>query len=144
MDETEHVRELVTGELTQEYLRLKAAAGWKLVAVEWVRDTSRKGEAKTREEVPYGLQVSDDCRHLEENTSERQAMLLMLELIVQDTRLSEVAESLNRQGFRTRAGARWNAADVFDLLPRLIEVGAGAFSTKDWANRRVHMFRKAG
>jgi hypothetical protein len=60
----------------------------------------------------------------------------MLESIVQDHRLSQVAESLNARGFRTRQGKRWAPATVFDLLPRLIEAGPSLLSSAEWAERR--------
>ena len=57
-------------------------------------------------------------------------ILLALELIVQDFRLSQVATELNRRQYRTRAGTQWNAASVFELLPRLIDVGPRIFWRK--------------
>jgi hypothetical protein len=93
--------------------------------------------------VPYGLRVSPDCKHLEENAGEKQALVLMMDLIVQDAPLSLVAEELNRKGFRTRAGANWTPGSVFDMLPRLIQVGPRIFSSADWTARTRHLFRMA-
>jgi hypothetical protein len=45
----------------------------------------------------------------------------MLDLIARDQSVSEVAEELNRAGFRTRRGALWSRTAVFEMLPRLIE-----------------------
>jgi hypothetical protein len=47
-----------------------------------------------------------------------------------------VAEELNRRGFRTRAGGDWSPVAVFNLLPRLIEVGPRIFSSEEWIVRR--------
>ena len=73
---------------------------------------------------------------LEENPDEHQVLLLTMELIVQDQRLSQVAEELNKRGFRTRAGFAWNPASVFELLPRLIEAGPRIFTSAEWLERR--------
>lgn len=74
-----------------------------------------------RAEVPFGLRVTDDCVHLEENGVERGALVQMLDLIARDKSLSEVARELNRVGYRTRAGSPWTQTAVFNMLPRLIE-----------------------
>jgi hypothetical protein len=70
-------------------------------------------------------------------------LILMMDLIVQDAALSLVAEELNRKGFRTRGGAGWTPGAVFDLLPRLIEVGPRIFSSSEWTARTRHLHRLA-
>jgi hypothetical protein len=138
----EHIREVLTTPLSQEHLRQKSAAGWKLVAVEWEREVEAD-EAESRElkeEVPFGLRVASDCLHLEENPTEIQVLMLMMELIAGDRRLSEVAEQLNRKGFRTRSGFKWSQPSVFQLLPRLVEVGPRIFSSAEWIARRQQLF----
>jgi hypothetical protein len=77
--------------------------------------------------------------HLEEDATEKQAMMLILEMLIQDVRLPQVAVELNRKGFRTRAGNDWTPVAVFDLLPRLIEAGPRIFSSKEWAVRRPRL-----
>ncbi len=94
-----------------------------------------------REELPYGLQVAADCARLEENPAETQAILVMLEMIIQDIRLTRVAAVLNEKGFRTRSGAEWSPGAVFDLLPRLIEVEPRIFSSHEWAVRRPRILQ---
>jgi len=87
-----------------------------------VRTRGRRGKGLSAErEVPYGLRIAADCLYLEENPIERQALELMLDLIVTDQSLSQVAEELNRQGFRTRPGLKWTQVAVFNMLPRLVE-----------------------
>jgi len=86
--------------------------------------------------VPYGLKIAEDCVALEQDMQEREALLAMLEMIVQDKPLREIAEELNRRGFRTRASLQWTPGAVFDMLPRLIEVGPRVFSTQEWVIRR--------
>lgn len=79
------------------------------------------------EEVLFSLQVGDDCRHLQENIAEKQVLILIMEMIVQDRKLSQISDELNQRCYRTRQGKSWNPATVFHLLPRLIEVGSRIF-----------------
>jgi recombinase len=137
MANQERLREMISGPLDPDYLRQREAAGWRVAAVEWVRENSTATAApRAIEEVPYGMRVGPDCIHLEEDSTETQAMLLMLEMIVQEIRLPQVAEELNRKGFRTRAGSEWSPVAVFNLLPRLIELGPRIFSSEEWIERR--------
>jgi len=144
MANVERVREEMAAPPAPEYWRRMSEAGWRLTAVEWTRETAAGGSAPDpAEEIPYGLQIADDCVHLEVNPAEREALLFMLEMIVQDRGLMQVAAELNQRGFRTRRGTEWGPAAVFNLLPRMIEVGPHVFSQSDWAARRQRLF-KAG
>ena len=144
MSKLQRVREVPAGPLTPDYLSQKAKEGWRLTAIEWEREVEELAEAgPLTEEVPYGLRVAADCSHLEENASEKQALILMMDLIVQDAPLSLVAEELNRKGLRTRSGANWTPGSVFDMLPRLIQVGPRIFSSSEWTARTRHLFRMA-
>jgi hypothetical protein len=145
MSKLQRVREVPSDPLSPDYLNQKAKEGWRLTAVEWEREVeeSTASPGPLAEEVPYGLRVSADCSHLEENTAEKQALIQMMDLIVQDAPLSLVAEELNRKGFRTRTGANWTPGSVFDMLPRLIQVGPRIFSSTDWTARTRHLFRMA-
>jgi len=141
MGNEERVREAISTPPSDEYVREKAAEGWKLVAVEWARPTSADcpdaGEIK--EEIPYGLRVAGDCRHLEEDPDEKQAMLAMLAGIVDDKPLSQVADGLNAAGFRKRDGRPWTQTAIFYMLPRLIEAGPQIFSSEEWRARRAEV-----
>lgn len=144
MTKMQRVREVPSAPLTQDYVSQKAKEGWKLTAVEWEREVDEPaGPGPLAEEVPYGLRVSADCSHLEENPTEKQALIQMMDLIVQDAPLSMVAEELNRKGHRTRAGGNWTPGSVFDMLPRLIQVGPRIFSSNEWTARTRHLFRMA-
>lgn len=144
MSKLQRVREVPSDPLTPDYVSQKAKEGWRLTAVEWERDVEEAEQpGPLTEDVPYGLRVSADCSHLEENLGEKQALVLMMDLIVQDAPLSLVAEELNRKGFRTRAGANWTPGSVFDMLPRLIQVGPRIFSSGEWTARTRHLFRIA-
>src|ERR1039457_3737570 len=145
MSKLQRVREVPSVPLAQDYVSQKAKEGWKLTAVAWERDVEEPAAqpAPLTEEVPYGLRVSGDCSHLEENATEKQVLIQMMDLIVQDAPLSLVAEELNRKGFRPRRGANWTSGSVFDMLPRLIQVGPRIFSSTEWTARTRHLFRMA-
>ena len=92
----------------------------------WERELDAANAAYVREvDVPYGYKVAADTVHLEVEDAENSVLLLCMELIVQDQRLSQIAKELNKQGYRTRNGFIWNPASVFELLPRLIESRPG-------------------
>ncbi len=135
------VREAMASPPSADYVREKAEAGWRLVAVEWARPNDADGAdaGQIREEIPYGLQVAGDCRHLEENSIEKQAMLAMLAMIVDDRPLSQVADSLNREGFRTRDGRAWTQTAIFYMMPRIIQVAPQLFSSEEWRQRRAEV-----
>lgn len=146
MAKVERIREVLTQSLDPEHLKQRAEAGWKLIALEWQRETEGEasGPEPLAEEVPFGLRVAADCSRLEENPTEKQALVLMMELIVDDKPLSKVAEELNQQGFRTRQGTLWGPASVFNMLPRLIDIGPRIFSSEEWIDRRRRLLRMSG
>lgn len=87
--------------------------------------------------IPYGLRVSEDCRHLEVDETERDVMKLIVAMIAGDHPLSKIASELNGRGFRTRANGAWTQLQIFQLLPRIIEFGPEILSDKDWiANKK--------
>jgi hypothetical protein len=138
MARVERMREVLSGPLTAAHLDQKAGEGWKPVAVVWERETAN-GQAEPTdiaEDVPYGLKISENCLELEQDIQEKEALLVMLEMIIQDKPLSEIAESLNQRGFRTRHHTKWTPGSVFDMLPRLIEVGPRVFTSEEWVVRR--------
>jgi Recombinase len=142
MPKIERIRELVTGSVDMEYVRSKTEAGWKLVAMEWRREIpGEEQEAVLVEEIPYGLRVATDCSRLEEDPQERQVLVQMMELIVQDYSITLVATELNKRELRTRSGSPWTPVAVFNMLPRLIEVGPNIFSTDDWEARRERLLK---
>jgi len=143
MARVERIRESVAGPIDAEHMRQKTDAGWRLVALEWQRETpGEDAESETLiQEVPYGLRVAHDCLHLEEDPDEKNALITMMELIVREDPFSQVASELNRRGFRTRNGKEWSPVLVFNMLPRLIEVGPRIFSSEEWEERRERLMR---
>jgi len=140
MPRLQYTREVLSNPLTAADLERKARQGWKPVALIWAREVDDLGPqpplADITQPVPYGLKIAEDCVALEQDVQEREALIVMLEMVIQDKSLSAVAEELNRRGFRTRHNSNWTPGSVFDMLPRLIEVGPRVFSTEEWVVRR--------
>jgi Recombinase len=141
MAKIERIRQDVPASFGPEDMAQKTGQGWKLVAVEWEREVPEDEAAKrAAEEVPFGLQVvANDPPHLEENPTEREVLFLMMELTIQDGPYSAIADELNRRGYRTRQGMKWTPVSVFQMLPRLIEVGPRIFATEEWQQRRARL-----
>jgi hypothetical protein len=140
---TQRHRDLIGGEVTLDYFMRKMAEGWTLAAVEWVREVDdRPGIIKPLqvsihgEELPYGLQVAADGLHVEQNPLEKTILLMILEKIVREKRITEIAIDLNAAGLKTRRGTEWTPAEVFDLLPRLVEMGPKLLNSQEWVERR--------
>ncbi|HEX8984308.1 MAG TPA: hypothetical protein VF767_02715 [Bryobacteraceae bacterium] len=142
MARKEHFREPLAGSPTLESLGRRMAEGWRLSALEWEREAAGEIPEALQpaegwaEEIPYGLQVSDDATRLIENPAESEVITLALDMIVEDSPLSLVSDELNRRGYRTRGGAEWSAAALFDLLPRMIQVSPRLFSSEKWLKRQ--------
>jgi hypothetical protein len=143
MARVERIREALAGPVDAEHMRQRTEAGWRLVALEWQREI--KGEEPESEvmiqDVPYGLRVSTDCLHLEEDPDEKNALMMMMELIVREDPFSQIASELNQRGFRTRNGSPWTPVSVFNMLPRLIEVGPKIFSSGEWEARKDRLMK---
>ncbi len=135
----ERIRDVVSGPFSQQVIDQRVAAGWQMSSIEWRRelpDQETPSDGAYNEDIPYGLRISDDCQRLEVDPREQQALLLMMDLLVQDFSFSSIVSDLNEKGFRTREGGPWSRVSVFKMLPRLIEVGPRLFSTDDWKARR--------
>lgn len=134
-------RDLINGPLTLDYLVQKTAAGWKVSAVEWIREVDEAQRPQVAgvfldQEIPYGLRLSEDGSHLEQNPVEKTVLLLILDRIVRERRITEIAVELNAEGLRTRGGETWSPSAVFELLPRLIEAGPSLLKSSDWQDMR--------
>jgi hypothetical protein len=141
MPRKERIREPLTELPSVQYLRERVAAGWKLTALEWERD-NEAGTAETTqwvEDIPYGLRVSSDCSRLIDNPAEIEVIILALDMIVEDSPLSSVAHELNRRGYSTREGSPWSPTALFNLLPRMIDVGPRLFASQEWMTRRQRL-----
>jgi hypothetical protein len=137
------VRQVVSGGLeAAEILQHQTEKGWKLVAIEWEREIETADD-QLPGEVPFGLQIAPEAHRLEENPAEREILFQLMELIVQEGSYARIADELNRRGFRTRRGVDWSPVSVFEMLPRLIEVGPLVFQSPEWQKRRQHLSDKA-
>ena len=120
----------------------KARHGWKPATLIWVRE-AEDPRSTSRHEVPYGLRISGDCLHLEEDPVEMEVLRFLMESIVKDQSPAQTAAELNRLGFRTRDGAPWTQTSVFKLLPRLVDAGPGILSESGWPARRSQALASA-
>lgn len=144
MANKERIREPLSGLPTLEHLAERVGAGWKLVALEWEREAASAPAADRPlvvEEIPFGLRVADDCSGLVENQAERETIVIALDMIVEDRPLSQVADELNRRGYRTRADQPWTPSALFTLLPRMIQIGPRVFNSQEWTTRRQRLPR---
>lgn len=141
MSKIERMRDALASPPEPGYWEQRSSAGWRLAFVEWEREASGEEEPTYKEELPYGLRVAGDCRHLEEDPIEMQALTLMMNSIVDDQPLSVVADELNRRGLLPRSGTPWTRTSVFQMLPRLIEAGPQIFSKKEWRDRKRSLLR---
>src|SRR4030081_1465089 len=132
------MREKVTILPTSMYLSKMHDAGWSLVALEWEREVETIGTPEPQEasgaseEIPFGLRISSDCHHLEDDPLEMQTLKFLAEMIVQDLSFTSMADALNVREYRARDGRPWTAAGVFKLTPRLIEVAPRLLSGAEW------------
>jgi hypothetical protein len=135
----ERIRDVISGPFSPEIIRQRTTAGWQLVSLEWRRelpDAETPTEGAFREDIPYGLRISDDCQRLEVEPTENKILILMMELLGQDFSYSSIVSDLNEKGFRMRDGRPWNRVAVFNMMPRLIEVGPRLFSSEEWKVRQ--------
>jgi hypothetical protein len=141
----ERVRDVVSGPFSPAVIEQRTAAGWQMVSIEWRRempDTEAPSEGAFSEAIPYGLRISNDGLRLEVDAAENQVLLLMMDLLAQDFSYSSIVSDLNEKGFRTREGKPWSRIAVFNMMPRLIDVGPRIFSSEEWEKRRLRFARR--
>ena len=143
----ERIRDVVSGPASADVIRQRGQAGWQMVSIEWRRelpDSETPTEGAYGEDIPYGLRISDDGLRLEVHPTENHALMLMMELLGQDFSYSSIVSDLNEKGFRMRDGKPWNRVAVFNMMPRLIDVGPRMFSSEEWKRLRQGVSRLAG
>ena len=142
----ERIRDVISGPFNSEVIRQRTETGWQMVSIEWRRELPEREtptEGAYNEEIPYGLRISEDCLRLEVEPNENQAMMLMMELLAQDFPYSSIVSDLNEKGYRMRDSGRWTRVAVFNMMPRLIEVGPRLFSSEAWKAQRPKISRQA-
>lgn len=135
MPHFERIRDVISGPFSPEIMLQRTASGWQLVSIEWRRelpDSESPSEGAFAEDIPYGLRISNDGLRLEVHPNENRALMLMMDLLGQDFSYSAIVSDLNEKGFRTRGGQPWSRVAVFNMMPRLIEVGPRLFHSEEW------------
>ena len=153
MKKIDRIREKVTILPTSMYLSKMHDAGWSLVALEWEREIDIPGKPGSyaedsvpeggTEEIPFGLRIAADGRHLEDDPLETQTLKFLAEMIVQDISFNSMADALNVREYRTRTGQPWSPASVFKLIPRLIDVAPRLLSGSEWESRKQQLSKVA-
>jgi hypothetical protein len=148
MHRTERIRQSVSAQLNWDEVQKVQNEGWRLIALEWEREVAEgertSSEALDHENPPFGLRVAKDCSTLVEDHNENEALIAMMELIIQDGPYSSVADEMNRRGYRTREGLKWSPVSVFEMLPRLIDAGPRILSSENWHRRKQEYPRRMG
>jgi len=137
MREVERFREPVSALPTSATIEKKQMEGWRLVAIEWERGVREAPEGKRP--IPYGLRISTDCQHLEVNPAEKDVVATIIAMIAGDHPLSRIAAELNRRGSRARSGAEWTQLKIFQMLPRMIELGPEILSQREWSESKKRL-----
>jgi hypothetical protein len=142
MPHFERIRDSLSGPFGPDIIRERTAAGWQMVSIEWRRELP-DGEAPTEstfnDAIPYGLRISDDCKRLEVDPAENGVLMLMMTLLAQDFSYSSIVSDLNEKGLRTRDGSSWTRTAVFNMMPRLIEVGPRLFHSDEWKEQQLSL-----
>ena len=140
----ERIRDVVGSPFSAQIIQQRTAAGWQMVSIEWRRelpDSETPSDGAFSEDVPYGLRIAEDGQRLEVHPRENQVLMLMMELLGQDFSYSSIVSDLNETGFRTRDGKPWTRVAVFNMMPRLIEVGPRLFASEEWKAQQVKLAR---
>jgi hypothetical protein len=135
----ERIRDVISGPFSPEVIDQRTRTGWQLVSIEWRRElpeSETPSPGAFSEDIPYGLRISEDCQRLEIDPVENRTLMLMMELLVQDFPYSSIVSDLNEKGLRMRDGSLWNRVAIFNMTPRLIEVGPRLFGTEQWKKIR--------
>ena len=140
----ERIRDVVASPFSGQIIQQRTSAGWQMVSIEWRRelpDSETPSDGAFSEDVPYGLRIAADGQRLEVHPRENQALMLMMDLLGQDFTYSSIVSDLNEKGFRTRDGKPWTRVAVFNMMPRLIEVGPRLFASEEWKAQQVKLAR---
>jgi site-specific DNA recombinase len=98
---------------------MTSVSQWEREAIgERTRDAMRHKRANGERvgTIPFGFRLSADGEHLEENPDEQAALRRAQQLRTMGYTLAEIADELNRQGYRTRRGTLWRLQYVAAVL----------------------------
>ena len=140
-----HLRDSVQHPVSLDYFQERLSAGWKLKAIEWEKEVEAPSEAAAPPDqaAPYDLEIAPDASRLRHNPHEVGILMTILELIVIEKGVSYIADELNVRGFKTRQGTPWTSPAVFNLLPRLIDLGPDLLKSNEWHTRRDNLHAPA-
>lgn len=138
MREIERWREPVSTLPTAEIVEKNRKEGWRLAAIEWEREGVREAP-EGRRPIPYGLRISPDCQHLEIDPGEKEVVATIIAMIAGDHPLSRIAAELNQRGSRTRRASEWTQLKIFQMLPRVIELGPEILSQRQWSESKKRL-----
>jgi Recombinase len=139
------IRDHVQHPVALDYFHERLSAGWRLRAIEWEQQDDTVSAPQPAvpefgaEQPPYGLEIAPEAVYLRPNLQETAILLTILEMIVAEKNVSLIADELNLRGYRTRGGGQWNSATVFNLLPRIVDMGPALLRSSDWQSRRPHI-----
>ena len=111
----EHVRDTLTGSLTDDYLQQRIREGWKPVLLEWEREVAgeQREAPRVRVGTPYGLRVADDCLNLEQDPAESSVLGLLLELVREEGPFSRIAAHSEHPGFSYASRNKMDGSGCF-------------------------------
>jgi hypothetical protein len=134
------LRDQIQSPVSLDYFQERAAAGWKLKAIEWEKaDDESKAPTLGDTASPYGFELVPETARLQQNAEELEVLLTILELIVVEKGVSHIAAELNKRGYATRGGKPWTSSAVFNLLPRLIEAAPDILKSDNWQTQRARL-----
>ena len=131
MSKTERLRETLSTPLSAADVAQKLNEGWRMVSVEWERESEATAVPEPlSEEVPFGPQVGDDCRHLQANIPQKQFLILILimEMIVQVRKLSQIGDELNQHRYPHAPGEELESGHGLPSVAAPDRSGTQAFS----------------
>ena len=132
------LRDEIDNPVSLDYFHQRTSEGWKLKAVVWERADEASAEAHAEETLtaPYGIEVVPASARLQPKQDELEVLQSILEMVVVEKGVTNIADDLNTRGFKMRNGKPWTSTAVFDLLPRLIEAAPDILKRDDWQERR--------
>jgi hypothetical protein len=131
----ERIKDVISAPFSAERISERQSAGWQMISIEWRRElpaSETPVKEERSDEIPYGLRISDDCSRLEVDSYENAVLMQMMDLLGQDFSYARIVSDLNERGLHMRDGSSWNRVAVFNMMPRLIEVGPRLFADDRW------------
>ncbi len=97
----ERIRDVISGPFSPDVIQQRTAAGWQMVSIEWRRelpDAEAPTEGVFHEDIPYGC-ASPRLQAAGARSCRAPALMLMMELLVQDFSYSSIVSDLNERAF---------------------------------------------